>query len=246
MANPTGHRRRRHPRRDPLRCCHRRHGRSSDGRVPRLSRAIAGSGWARSFGRVDAVGVEGSGAYGAGLARHLASERSASSRCRDRTVGCDAVVESPTPSTPKLPPGRCWPEGHRGPQTRRRADRGHPSAASGQDRSGEGEDGGHQHTASDGRHRSRATAGSAARSGLPNKIIDACALRPDTDQLQDPMQATKAALRSVAVRAKASTRGQVLDRQLAQLVAAVAPPPCHLRPGGRHDECSARGDRGQP
>ena len=30
--------------------------------------------WARKFGRLDAAGIEGSGAYGAGLARHLAAE----------------------------------------------------------------------------------------------------------------------------------------------------------------------------
>src|SRR5690349_11476064 len=31
--------------------------------------------WLRSFGAVVGVGVEGTGAYGAGLARHLAQER---------------------------------------------------------------------------------------------------------------------------------------------------------------------------
>jgi transposase len=31
------------------------------------------SGWLGSFGRVDRVGVEGTGTYGAGLARHLAA-----------------------------------------------------------------------------------------------------------------------------------------------------------------------------
>lgn len=31
-------------------------------------------GWARTFGQVDTAGVEGSGAYGAGLARYLAGE----------------------------------------------------------------------------------------------------------------------------------------------------------------------------
>jgi len=40
--------------------------------------------WARTFGRIGAVGVEGTGAYGAGLARHLAVE-------------CIAVLEVPRP-----------------------------------------------------------------------------------------------------------------------------------------------------
>ena len=31
--------------------------------------------WMRSFGRLTAVGVEGTGSYGAGLARHLASHK---------------------------------------------------------------------------------------------------------------------------------------------------------------------------
>ena len=62
-------------------------------------------------------------------------------------------------------------------------------------------------------------------SGLPNKVIDACLrLRPDTAQLDDPTQATKPALRTIAVRAKGLREEiRVLDRQLAQLVADVAP-----------------------
>ena len=36
--------------------------------------------WMRSFGRLHAVGVEGTGSYGAGLARHLRAGRSPWSR----------------------------------------------------------------------------------------------------------------------------------------------------------------------
>ena len=56
-------------------------------------------------------------------------------------------------------------------------------------------------------------------------MINACAaLRPDATRLSDPIQATKAALRTVAMRAK-HLREEVkcLDRQLTELVAAVAP-----------------------
>jgi transposase len=49
-------------------------------------------------------------------------------------------------------------------------------------------------------------------------------LRPDLAQLHDPVQATKAALRTVAGRAKGLREEiQVLDRQLERLVAEVAP-----------------------
>jgi transposase len=59
----------------------------------------------------------------------------------------------------------------------------------------------------------------------PNRVIRAClALRPDPGRLSEPIQATKAALRSVALRAKSlGEEIQVLDRQLAELVASVAP-----------------------
>ncbi len=62
-------------------------------------------------------------------------------------------------------------------------------------------------------------------SGLPNKIIDACVrLRPDGDRLEDPTQATKAALRSIAHRAQA-LRSEIreLDLQICALLAARAP-----------------------
>lgn len=61
--------------------------------------------------------------------------------------------------------------------------------------------------------------------GLPNKVINVCLrLRPDATQLSDPVQATKAALRSVALRAKnLRDEVKVLDHQLAELVAAVTP-----------------------
>ncbi len=60
---------------------------------------------------------------------------------------------------------------------------------------------------------------------LPNKVIDACVrLRPDETRLADPLQATKVALRSVGLRAKALREEiKLLERQLTELVAAAAP-----------------------
>ena len=62
-------------------------------------------------------------------------------------------------------------------------------------------------------------------SGLPNKIIDTCArLRPDTDHLDDPTQAAKAALRSIAQRARCLREEiKTLDAQIQALLAATAP-----------------------
>ena len=59
----------------------------------------------------------------------------------------------------------------------------------------------------------------------PNVIIDACArLRPDCTHLDDPAQAIKASLRSVAQRAQ-SLRDEIhlLDQQIGVLLAATAP-----------------------
>jgi transposase len=61
--------------------------------------------------------------------------------------------------------------------------------------------------------------------GLPNKIIDACSrLRPDLDRLDNPTQATKTALRSIALRAR-TLRDEIkaLDRQIQRLLTATAP-----------------------
>jgi transposase len=50
--------------------------RLSDAEFPATAAGYAGLlEWMRSFGRLHAVGVEGAGSYGAGLARHLTAER---------------------------------------------------------------------------------------------------------------------------------------------------------------------------
>lgn len=78
-------------------------------------------GWLRSFGRLVAVGVEGTGAYGAGLARHLTAEGvrvvevNRPDRRQRRTKGksdpldayaaADAVLSERATATPKLGTG---------------------------------------------------------------------------------------------------------------------------------------------
>jgi len=65
--------------------------------------------WASAFGEIAAMGIEGTGAYGAGLARHLAG-------CSIRVVEVDRPDRrtgeprgSPTRSTPRPPLERCSP-----------------------------------------------------------------------------------------------------------------------------------------
>ncbi len=61
-------------------------------------------------------------------------------------------------------------------------------------------------------------------SGVPNKIIGACLrLRPDNARLDDPLQAAKLALHSIARRAAAlRDEAAELDREIRRLVAAAA------------------------
>ncbi len=183
-------------------------------------------GWARRLGQLEAVGVEGSGAYGAGLARYLAHEgvhvlevprpdrrlrrSQGKSDPIDAEAAARAVLSGRAVVATKLADGPI------------EAVRNLRLARQGAVKS---------RTAAINTLRAMAvTAPEPLRAqlpsgGLPNKIIGACArLRPDVDDLQDPIQATKAALRSVAVRAKAlNEEVRSLDRQLTRLVAAVAP-----------------------
>jgi hypothetical protein len=65
--------------------------------------------WLRSFGVVALVGIEGTGAYGAGLALHLHTAGVAMSRSTARSARRGAGRASPTRSTPRPPPGPRWP-----------------------------------------------------------------------------------------------------------------------------------------
>jgi hypothetical protein len=65
--------------------------------------------WAERLGPVAKVGIEGTGSYGAGLARFVRATAWRSSRSTDPTAGPAAAWASPTRSTPRPPPGPPWP-----------------------------------------------------------------------------------------------------------------------------------------
>lgn len=182
--------------------------------------------WARRFEHIEAVGVEGTGAYGAGLARHLAKldievlevprpdRRLRRNRGKSDSIDAEsaarAVLAGTATATPKLTDGPI--EAIRALRIARLGAIKAKTAATNTLRA------------------MIITAPEPIRAqlpsgGLPNKVIGACLrLRPDTAKLSDPTQATKAALRSVAARAKAlRDEIAILDRQLGQLVVEVAP-----------------------
>jgi len=182
--------------------------------------------WGRAFGVVEAVDVEGTGSYGAGLARYLAEQRVSvlevqrpdrrTRRNRGKSDPIDAeeaarsVLSGKASAAPKLGIGPI--EAIRNLHVAKLGAIKAKTAATNTLRS------------------MILTAPESLRaelpsSGLPNKVIDACLrLRPDESRLSDPVQATKAALRSVARRAKALREEiRILERQLTELVAASAP-----------------------
>jgi hypothetical protein len=65
--------------------------------------------WAHGLGEPVAWGVEGTGAYGAGLARFLAAGGQAVLESTGPTAKPAADAASPTPWTPRPPPGRSRP-----------------------------------------------------------------------------------------------------------------------------------------
>jgi len=182
--------------------------------------------WARTFGVVEAAGVEGTGAYGAGLARLLTAqdvmvlEVSRPDRRTRRNRGKSDPIDAEEAARSVLAgKATAAPKIANGPIEAIR----------------------NLHVAKLGAIKAKTAATNTLRSmiltapeplraqlpsaGLPNKVIDACLrLRPDVERLSDPLQATKAALRSVALRAKALREEiRVLERQLTELVAATAP-----------------------
>ncbi len=78
--------------------------------------------WARSLGKARAFGIEGTGSYGAGLARFLRGAAMWSTRSAVLTAGCAASTARPTTSTPRVPPAPCSPG--RPPPCRSRAPAG--------------------------------------------------------------------------------------------------------------------------
>jgi transposase len=182
--------------------------------------------WTRRFGQLSAAGVEGTGAYGAGLARYLVSEgvvvfevprperrlrrARGKSDAIDAEAAARAVLAGVANVLPKLANGPV--EAIRALRVARLGAIKAKTAATNTLRT----------MIITAPEPLRAQLPSA---GLPNKVINACLrLRPDSSRLHDPEQATKAALRSVAGRAKAlRDEIRVLDAQLAELIARAAP-----------------------
>ena len=193
---------------------------ANEGGYARLTR------WLRSQGQLRSVGVEGTGAYGAGLARHLRREhvmvievprpdrRLRRNHGKSDPIDAEAAARAVLAGTARVVPKRAdGPvEAIRNLRIARLGAIKAKTAATNTLRS-------MIITAPD------QLRGQLPSAGLPNKIIDACArLRPDGERLDDPVQATKAALRSVAQRARAlRDEIRVLDAQTKALLAATAP-----------------------
>lgn len=182
--------------------------------------------WMRSHGSVRRVGVEGTGAYGAGLARHLRSE------------GVE-VLEVPRPDR----------------RTRRRWGKSDPIDAEAAARSvlagtativPKGQDGVIEairalRVARNGAIKAKTAATNTLRSMIvtaPEELrrtldvsawhttlIASCTrLRPNMEQLEDPEQATKLALRTIAMRVRSlAEEVRKLDAQLQLLIRHAAP-----------------------
>ena len=141
-------------------------------------------------------------------------------------------------------PGRAGRHRDHDPQAGRWARGGDPSTAHRPPGCPQGQDRGDQHAAA-----IIITAPDPLRAqlpsgGLPNKIIDACSrLRPDLDRLDDPTQATKTALCSIALRAR-TLRDEIkaLDCQIQRLHRHRTHHPRRVRHGTRHHRRPA----GQP
>jgi transposase len=182
-------------------------------------------GWVQSFGQVRAIGVEGTGTYGAGLARHLTGhavrvvEVDRPDRKTRRTHGksdpvdaiaaARAVLAGTATGTPKLRTGPV--EAIRALRVARRGAIKARVAALNQ------------------LHGLIASAPEALRAQLlelsRTALIRRCAgLRTDQTRLAEPEQATKAALRAIARRIQALDEEiATADRQIAPAVTAIAP-----------------------
>ncbi len=181
--------------------------------------------WMRRRGRLQSIGVEGTGAYGAGLARHLHEHGVAvlevprpDRRLRrlrgksdpiDAEAAARAVLAGTANTAPKLATGPI--EAIRMLRiTRAGAVKAKTAAANTL-------------------HAVLITAPEPLRSQLRElstaKLIAACLhLRPDTADLADPTQAAKLSLRSIATRARAlDLEAKALKHQLDALTARAAP-----------------------
>jgi hypothetical protein len=74
--------------------------------------------WASEHGTIDTVGIEGTGAYGAGLCRWLRERGVVVAEVEGPIASCDATPASPTRSMPKPRPARCSPARPPSPRSR--------------------------------------------------------------------------------------------------------------------------------
>lgn len=65
--------------------------------------------WLRERGQLPSVGIEGTGAYGAGLARHLHEKGVTVLEVPVQNGDCAASTARATHSMPRPPPAPCWP-----------------------------------------------------------------------------------------------------------------------------------------
>lgn len=201
-------------------------GRLADAQFPASATGYAQlTEWLRSFGRVHAVGVEGTGSYGAGLARHLHAagitviEVNRPDRRARRLVGksdpldayaaAEAVLAGRATAIPKLGTGIV--------EAIRALHRTRASAVKAR-------------TAAINELRALlVTAPAAVRDQLrelsATALVNTCArLRPDHQRLTDPEQATKQALRRLAARHRAlSEEITELHSQLSALLTHACP-----------------------
>lgn len=180
--------------------------------------------WMRSLGRPDKIGVEGTGAYGAGLARYLHQQQvtvievprpdrrlrrhAGKSDPIDAEAAARAVLAGTATVQPKLGDGPI--EAIRALRVARNGAIKAKTAST------------------NALHALAVTAPEPLRSQLPTRtaaLISACLrLRPDLDRLDDPLQATKQALRSIAGRARAlSVEARQLETHLHRLTRQAAP-----------------------
>ncbi|MGW5015850.1 IS110 family transposase [Micromonospora chalcea] len=188
--------------------------------------------WMRSFGRLVAVGVEGTGSYGAGLARHLGSRKVAvvevdrPDRRTRRAKGKSDPIDAIAAARATLAAARATlagtamgiPKTRTGPVEAIRALRVARHGAV------------KARTAAINQMRGLvAAAPEALRAELTKRsaavLVNRCAiLTADLSRLHDPEQATAAALAGLARRVKALTEEiRALDRQLTPLVRRTAP-----------------------
>jgi transposase len=180
--------------------------------------------WLRTIGRPDRIGVEGTGAYGAGLARYLHQQQvtvievprpdrrlrrqAGKSDPIDAEAAARSVLAGSATVQPKLADGPI-----EAIRVLRVARNGAIKAKT---------------ASTNALHALAITAPEPLRSQLPTRsaaLVSACLrLRPDLDRLDDPRQATKHALRSIAQRARALTiEARQLESQLHRLTRHAAP-----------------------